>query len=163
MKLRNLKGTIRKTPSVRIAFDTPAGQMLATLVKQDLLNTLDTLYGKDGGVETGLAFTPAGLLTLEGAATPSIQGAATLDWQPTVAAAAGKLATLVARPVLTKEGKLLVGGEIQDIADDLARIAGGTATPVEEIDIDELLDEPFDPADAEQPGSFDDELEGLLS
>lgn len=148
MKLRNLKGTIRKMPHLRIAFDTPAGQMLTSLIKSDMLTTLDTMYGADGGVETGLTITPVGLVALEGAPTPSITGSATLAWQPTVAAAAHKLTKLAGRPLLTNEGKMLLAGEILDIAADLARIAGGATTESEEIDIVD---------------SFDDELEGLLS
>lgn len=138
MKLRNLKGSIRKTSRVRLAFASPKGQMLLNLVKQDLIDTLDTLYG-EGNVETGLMVTPAGLLAVEGADAPEVNAAGNVDWGPAVAAAAARIEHLVARPLLTNDGKVLVSGELQDVANNLRKLAGGEA-PTDEIDIDALLD-----------------------
>lgn len=152
MKLRNLNGLIRKTKHVKLAFDTPVGQMLVILVKQDLLETLETLYRKDGSAETGLMITPSGLLALEGAAKPSVDGATDLDWMPAVAAAAEKLRQFASKPVLTNDGQVVLAGELKDLAADLTKLVGAAPEEAPSVDLDDML------AD-----EVDSDLEGLLS
>lgn len=65
MKLRNLKGAIRKTASVKFAMAGPMGRIDITCVKSDLMADLDRLYGSDGQAETGLWVNADGFLTRE--------------------------------------------------------------------------------------------------